>query len=79
MPPHATSDATHATRPAALGSTYRAAREGAGLSARQVAARVDLSHTTLSRWERGERDISETTYQQLMQVLVDHLAGRDAA
>lgn len=71
--------ATTATRPAALGSTFRAAREGAGLSVRQVAARAGRSHATVSRWERGERDIAEETYQRLMQVLQDHLAGGSAA
>ena len=79
MPQDATSDAGHATRPAALGSTFRAAREGAGLSARSLAEKAGLSHTTLSRWERGERDIAETTYQALMQLLIAHLAGKEAA
>lgn len=79
MPQDATTDAADATRPAALGSTFRAAREGAGLSARALAEKAGLSHSTLSRWERGERDIAETTYQALMQLLIAHLAGQEAA
>ncbi len=70
---------TSASRPPALGSTFRAAREGAGLSVREVAARAGRSHATVSRWERGERAIAEDTYQLLMQVLTDHLAGGSAA
>lgn len=70
---------TTATRPAELGRTFRSARVGAGLSIRTLAGRAGINHTTLSRWERGEREIAETTYQHLTQALADYMAGRWAA
>jgi transcriptional regulator with XRE-family HTH domain len=79
MPQDATTDTDAATKSAALGSTFREAREGAGLSARQLAKSAGIDHSTLSRWERGERHISEATYRALMSLLVAHLAGRSAA
>lgn len=39
----------------AIGVELRRAREDAGLSARQLAAQLDKSHTTIGRWETGER------------------------
>ncbi|WP_093357185.1 MULTISPECIES: helix-turn-helix domain-containing protein [Bacteria] len=39
----------------AIGSELRRAREDAGLSARQLADQLGLSHTTIGRWEKGER------------------------
>ncbi|KAA5829202.1 helix-turn-helix domain-containing protein [Saccharopolyspora hirsuta] len=39
----------------AIGSELRRAREDAGLSARQLADKLGLSHTTIGRWEKGER------------------------
>lgn len=79
MPQDATVNASAASRPAELGSTFRAAREGAGLSARAVARKAGLSQSHLTRWERGERDLAEATYQALMQILIEHLAGGEAA
>lgn len=66
-------------RPAALGPTFRAARLGAGLSVRSLANAAGISHTSLSRWERGERDISESTYQHLTLTLGEYVAGKWAA
>lgn len=39
----------------AIGVELRRAREDAGLSARQLADKLELSHTTVGRWEKGER------------------------
>lgn len=61
------------------GRTFRAARQGAGLALRTLAKRVDIDHSTLSRWERGERDISHATYEQLAEALAQYMAGRWAA
>lgn len=64
------------TSAAAAGPTFRAARVGAGLGVRALAARVQRSHSTLSRWERGERDISDDTYELISDALADYLAGK---
>ncbi|MBA8826254.1 transcriptional regulator with XRE-family HTH domain [Saccharopolyspora lacisalsi] len=39
----------------AVGVELRRAREDAGLSARQLAVKLGKSHTTIGRWESGER------------------------
>lgn len=70
---------TTSTRAAELGPTFRAARTGTGLSIRALAARTEISHATISRWERGERYISESTYQHLLLALADYLNGQWAA
>lgn len=54
---------------------FRAARAGAGLSARSLATEAGVSHSTLSRWERGEREVSLSTYEHLSRTLADYLAG----
>lgn len=64
---------------AAVGPTFRAARRGTGLSVRAVASRAELSHTTLSRWERGERSISVAKYEDLVWALGGYMAGTWAA
>lgn len=39
----------------AIGAELKRVREDAGLSARQLAEQLDLSHTTIGRWEQGKR------------------------
>jgi transcriptional regulator with XRE-family HTH domain len=51
------------------GREFRAVRELAHVTIRQVAADADIHHTTVSRWERGQRDISDATYDRLVSVL----------
>ena len=58
---------------------FRASREGAGLPLRALARRADISPATISRWERGERDIAEQTYEHLTTALAEFMAGRWAA
>lgn len=70
---------TTPTRSPGQGATFRSARQGAGLKIRPLAARAGISHTSISRWERGEREISESTYQHLSLALADYVAGRWAA
>ena len=72
-------DTTTSTKPAELGAYFRAARKGTGLSIRSLATQAEISHTTISRWERGERDISLNTYDHLSLALADYMAGRWAA
>jgi transcriptional regulator with XRE-family HTH domain len=39
----------------AIGAELRRAREAAGLSARQLALKLGIAHTTVGRWEAGQR------------------------
>ncbi len=59
-----------------VGTTFRAARRGTGLSIRTLAAEAGVSHTTISRWERGERDISLCAYEHVSLTLAHFMAGR---
>lgn len=61
---------------AEIGDEFRAARQGAGLPLRALATEAGINHSTLSRWERGERDISTSTYEHLTRTLADYLAGK---
>jgi transcriptional regulator with XRE-family HTH domain len=61
------------------GPEFRKVRELAGVTIRQVAADADIHHSTLSRWERGERDISDATYDRLVSVLSAIINERGAA
>lgn len=71
----ASTTATHAD----LGPAFREARIGAGLSLRALAAEAGVSHAHLSRWERGERVLSEVNYQHITHTLADYLAGKWSA
>ncbi len=53
------------------GPEFRLVRELARVTIRQVATEAGIHHTTVSRWERGERDISQATYDRLVSVLND--------
>ena len=61
------------------GSTFRAARQGAGLTVRALAKEAGVDYTHLSRWERGEREISLVKYEHLSRTLADYLAGKWSA
>lgn len=61
------------------GPMFRAMREGAGLDIRPLAARAEISHSTISRWERGLREISEPTYEHLTLALATYMAGEWSA
>lgn len=54
-------------------------RHGAGLKIRPLAQRTDISHSTISLWERGKRHIGETNYEHLTRALAEFMAGRWAA
>jgi predicted ATPase/DNA-binding CsgD family transcriptional regulator len=54
----------------------RARRLGLGMTQRQLAADLGVTPTTLARWERGERAISNPV---LVRLALDHLGDRAAA
>ena len=66
---------TTATNPE-QGPTFRAARQGAGVTVRALAKEAGVDYTHLSRWERGERPVSLVTYEHLSRALADYLAGK---
>ena len=61
---------------AEAGPSYRAIRVGAGIALRDVARYARVSPSTVSRWERGQRDIHHATYLRLI-AAAGHLAGRE--
>lgn len=63
-----------------VGDTVRVAREGAGLSQRQLAARMGTSQAAVARLEAGGVGATLTTLQKVatalgLQVTVDLIAG----
>ena len=61
---------------AEAGPTYRTMRLKAGIALRDVARYARVSPSTVSRWERGQRDIHHATYLRLI-AAAGHLAGRE--
>ncbi|MGW4484601.1 helix-turn-helix domain-containing protein [Amycolatopsis sp. NPDC004368] len=60
-------------RARAIGAELRRAREDAGLSARTLATRLGIAHTTIGRWESGERSPRPTDVAAVLGALgVDH-------
>lgn len=49
------SETTPAPRAYVLGGELRHARENAGIGVRQLAGKLELSHSVIVRWEKGER------------------------
>lgn len=58
------------------GADVRARRLGMGMSQKQLAAELGVTATTVARWERGERTVSNAV---LVRLALDHLAARSAA
>lgn len=53
----------------AIGAELKRAREDAGLSARQLAEKLGKAHTTISRWESGERSPRPTDVAAVLAAL----------
>lgn len=51
------------------GPEFRTTRVAAGVTVRALAAHVGITHPTLSRWERGERDLGPNRIPQLVAAL----------
>lgn len=63
-----------------LGRALRAMRESVGLSARETARRIGVTHTTLLRFESGDRIIAAETLARLTRTVADEInRQRDAA
>jgi transcriptional regulator with XRE-family HTH domain len=60
-----------------LGAELRHAREGAGLGLRELAKRLDVSHSVIVRWEKGERLPSTVNTSALLAILGVSSAERD--
>lgn len=60
----------------ALGRALRAMREAVELSIREEASRCGITHTTLSRFERGERIVSAETLARITRVIADEIAAK---
>ncbi|SNR50138.1 Helix-turn-helix domain-containing protein [Haloechinothrix alba] len=58
-----------APRAFALGAELRDAREKAGLKVRQVAEKLDVSHSVIVRWEKGQRLPGTENVSALLAVL----------
>ena len=61
------------------GHEFRKVRELAGVTIRQVAAETGIHHSTLSRWERGERDLADATYDRAVSALTGIINARKGA
>lgn len=63
-----------------LGLTLKAMREGVGLTQAEMARRCEVSKSTLSRFESGERVVSPALQARIARVIADRIEEvRDAA
>lgn len=71
---------TNATDPE-TGNTLRRMRISAGVTQLELARQAGISESTLSRFERGERDLAHNTYAHVVAALAVLIAqrGRSAA
>lgn len=51
--------------------TLRAIREGAGLTLTELARRVSVSKSTISRFENGERFVSDDLRHRILREIAD--------
>jgi transcriptional regulator with XRE-family HTH domain len=65
---------THTPEYAALRGELKAARESAGLSQRELAARLDVPHSWVAKVESGERRIDFVEFYRFLAA-----CGRDAS
>ncbi|MER7009869.1 helix-turn-helix transcriptional regulator [Saccharopolyspora sp. NPDC000359] len=71
------SETTPAPRAYVLGAELRDAREKTGLGLRKLAAQLDVSHSVVVRWERGERVPSTESVAAVCAVLGLTTASRE--
>ncbi|MBQ0923773.1 MULTISPECIES: helix-turn-helix domain-containing protein [Saccharopolyspora] len=71
------SETTPAPRAYVLGAEIRDARSRSGLGLRQLAGRLDVSHSVVVRWERGERVPSTESVSAVCAVLGLSSPARD--
>ena len=58
-----------------VGQVFRALREGARLSRRELARRAQVEQSHLARFESGERDMSAEKLARALRALADHIGG----
>jgi transcriptional regulator with XRE-family HTH domain len=71
------SETTPTPRAYVLGGELRALREYAGLGLRELAKRLDVSHSVIVRWEKGERIPTTESVSALLAVLGVSSTQRD--
>lgn len=67
------------TQQGAVGAMLRAMREGVGLDQTEVARRLGVSKTTLSRFENGHRVISPDLLSRVARVIADEITAKRRA
>lgn len=67
------------TQWAAVGAMLAGMREGVALDQAEMAARVGVSKSTLSRFENGHRAISADLLSRIARVIADEISARRAA
>lgn len=61
------------------GPRFRFLRKAIGTSAKELAAMFDVAPETISRWERGEREVDGLAWVALAGLVRERIAGRDDA
>jgi|HigsolmetaAR202D_1030399.scaffolds.fasta_scaffold13956_1 putative zinc finger/helix-turn-helix YgiT family protein len=59
------------------GPRFRFLRKAIGTSAKDLAAMFDVAPETISRWERGEREVDGLAWVALAGLVRERIAGRD--
>lgn len=70
---------THPQDAPNIGACLKVIREGAGLSLSELARRVGKDKSTISRFESGERVISDELRASILRAIADHLLDERAA
>lgn len=67
------------TQLASTGAMLRGMREAVGLSLVQLAELAEVSRSTVSRFERGERTVSAEILARITRVIADHITDKRSA
>lgn len=61
------------------GATFRFLRHRLGMQAKDLAALLDTTPETISRWEKGQRDVDRAAWLTLAMLVADRKDGRNRA
>ena len=64
---------------ATSGEALRSLREGAGITARELAAAVGVSHSTIVRFEAGTREVADRTRERVIVALAQLASAKASA